>query len=93
MISKVLYALFILSLFGFNYTSARKYVCNEDTGFCTQQILDFQRLIQRMDPPRLHETQELCRLVCGDSRGLWPLPTGDINLSRDYIPFKTKNVE
>lgn len=39
-----------------------------------------------------HGTQELCRLVCGPYRGLWPQPTGQVKFSDHYVPVNTQTV-
>lgn len=82
----------IAALTLFNFVTAKAWTCNEETGFCTEQASGFSTYMKAMDAPKQHDSQELCRLVCGTHRGLWPLPTGLFVLGKTYVPFKADNL-
>ncbi|XP_015108847.1 chitooligosaccharidolytic beta-N-acetylglucosaminidase isoform X2 [Diachasma alloeum] len=39
-----------------------------------------------------HTTLAACKLVCGASAGLWPLPTGSFSIGKDYLPIQPDKI-
>lgn len=61
----------------------RKWYCN-DKHFCVPAL---SPNMNGYTNTSLHQTQELCRLICGKNRGLWPVPYDIMDLSDNYITF------
>lgn len=61
--------------------TVRKWYCR-DKKFCVPVLSSNVNIYTNTS---LHQTQELCRLVCGKNRGLWPMPYEIIDLSDNYI--------
>jgi len=79
----------LLIFLGFVVIShAESWKCMNDT-FCVHTETN-PHLLSTFD--ETHESQDLCRLICGKYRGLWPQPTGQIKLARNYIPFDAKAI-
>lgn len=66
----------------------RKWHCYDDN-YCNPVVYDEQQICNNLS---LHETQELCRLVCGNYRGLWPQPYNIIELSHSYVPININKI-
>ncbi|KAL7287361.1 hypothetical protein TKK_0018478 [Trichogramma kaykai] len=52
-----------------------------------------QQQQQQQQQHHVHASLQACRLVCGKTAGLWPLPTGRLVLGSNYLAFHPRNLQ